>query len=170
LIRRAEPDDTEWIRETAARVYAPLGDYRPIMAGWLELPGVTAYLDCDERTRVRRGFVLVGFYEAGGAPADLEQPGHPLPGTPLVADLIAIGVEPRFQRGGSGARLMGHALDLAFEAQKRTPVGQMLLTVAKTNKPALALFKRFGFEIVDAAHGSYDGGQPALRLGRRLDR
>jgi ribosomal protein S18 acetylase RimI-like enzyme len=166
LIRQAEPADADWIRDTAARVYADLGDYRSIVPGWLAHAGVLAFLDCDERTGTRRGFVLLGFYEPGGAPAPLAAPA---PGAVYLADLIAIGVEPRFQRGGAGARLLGHALDLAQLAKLRAPVSEMRLTVAATNKPALALFERFGFEVLDPHHGAYDGGQPAIRMRRKLD-
>ena len=42
------------------------------------------------------------------------------------------------------------------------------MSTAETNKPALHLFHKFGFEIYDAQHGSYDGGQKAIRMHRLL--
>jgi ribosomal protein S18 acetylase RimI-like enzyme len=157
VIRRGFPEDAEWIRETAALVYAPLGDYRTIIPSWMAHPGVLTFLDVDDDGPLRRGFILLGFYE----PSDRPEGGY-------VADLIAIGVAPPFQRLGSGKRLMGYALDLATLAGKRALVPEIRLTVAEDNARARRLFHHFGFEVLDAQHGAYDGGQRAIRMRCRL--
>jgi ribosomal protein S18 acetylase RimI-like enzyme len=158
MIRRLDPsrsDDADWVRDTAQHVYAPLGDYGTIIPGWMSHPGVLTYLEVDEAD-VRRGFILVGFYEPGDRKAA------------LVADLLAIGVAPEHQRRGIGRTLLEFALDLAGEAAKNSQVSEIRLTVAATNRPALSLFQGAGFVILDAHHGSYDGGQRAIRMVKKL--
>jgi ribosomal protein S18 acetylase RimI-like enzyme len=158
MIRRldlAQRADSDWVRDTAQLVYAPLGDYGAIIPGWMSHPGVLTYLDVDE-TGARRGFILVGFYEPGDRRAA------------LVADLLAIGVAPEHQRQGIGRSLLEFALELSTEAATHSQVSEIRLTVAATNRPALALFRGAGFEILDEHHGAYDGGQRAIRMVKRL--
>lgn len=152
LSQRAESD---WVRDTAQLVYAPLGDYGTIIPDWMSHPGVLTYLELDD-DETRRGFILLGFYEPGDRKSA------------LVADLLAIGVAPEHQRKGVGRTLLEFALDLSMEAAKQTQVTEIRLTVAATNRPALALFRGAGFEVLDAHHGSYDGGQRAIRMVKKL--
>jgi GNAT superfamily N-acetyltransferase len=127
MIRRALPGDAEWIRVTAAHVYAPLGDYGTIIPAWMEHAGVMTFVDDEEGAR--RGFILVGFYDPGEPPS-----GVPGAGAALVADLLAIAVAPEHQRLGVGTRLLHFAIDLATEAgRERVAVREMRLTVADTN-------------------------------------
>jgi ribosomal protein S18 acetylase RimI-like enzyme len=137
-------------------VYEPLGDYRTIIPSWMAHPGVLTFVDADDATGARRGFILVGFYE----PSDKT--------SGFVADLIAIAVAPEHQGQGAGTRLLEYAIDLATLAGKRVTVPEMRLTVADTNAAALHLFKKFGFEVLDPQHGAYDGGQRAIRMRRKL--
>lgn len=158
MIRRldlSQRDESDWVRDTAQVVYAPLGDYGTIIPGWMSHPGVLTYLEVDEHDG-RRGFILLGFYEPGDRK------------TALVADLLAIGVAPQHQRKGIGRTLLEFALDLSTEAARQSHVSEIRLTVAATNKPALALFRGAGFEILDAHHGAYDGGQRAIRMVKKL--
>ena len=158
MIRRldlAQRADSDWVRDTAQLVYADLGDYGTIIPGWMSHPGVLTYLEVDD-DGLRRGFILLGFYEPGDRRAA------------LVADLLAIGVDPRYQRQGIGRSLLEFALELSGEAAKQSHVSEIRLTVAATNRPALALFHAAGFEVLDAHHGAYDGGQRAIRMVKKL--
>ena len=137
-------------------MYSDFGDYGTILPGWIHHPGVLTFIEEDDGA-VRRGFILLGFYE----PEDVRE------GT-YVADLLAIAVVPNQQGQGVGRRLLDYAIDLATLAGQRVPVPEIRLTVADTNGRARRLFQRCGFEILDARHGSYDGGQVAIRMRRAL--
>jgi ribosomal protein S18 acetylase RimI-like enzyme len=159
MIRRAAPADHDFIIQTGALVYAPLGDYGRILPGWLAHPGVLGFVEADDCATDRaRGFILLGFYTGWGE-------GSPRPGE-LVADLLAIAVAPEHQRAGIGNRLLEFALDFVGEAASRAPVTEIRLTVAESNPGAQRLFRRHGFDSVDEHHGEYDGGQRAIRMRR----
>lgn len=162
-IRRATLRDDEWLRDTAGEVYAAFGDYRTIIPSWLSHPGVLTFVE-QARGGVRRGFILLGFYEPSPPLDDDEPPSE------YVADLLAIAVAPGFQSQGIGTRLIKYAIDLSALAGQRVPVPQMRLTVAHTNIGAQRMFARHGFRILDDEHGSYDGGQRAIRMHRSLDK
>jgi ribosomal protein S18 acetylase RimI-like enzyme len=137
-------------------VYADFGDYGTILPGWIHHPGVLTFIDEDD-AGARRGFILLGFYE----------PDDVLRGT-YVADLLAIAVVPEHQGQGVGQRLLEYAVDLAHLAGQRVPVPEIRLTVADSNVRAQRLFRRCGFDVLDARHGAYDGGQVAIRMHRKL--
>jgi ribosomal protein S18 acetylase RimI-like enzyme len=67
-----------------------------------------------------------------------------------------------------GRRLLDYAIDLATLAGHRVAVSELRLTVADSNQRAQRLFRRCGFDVLDARHGAYDGGQVAIRMRRRL--
>ena len=67
-----------------------------------------------------------------------------------------------------GRRLLDYAIDLATLAGQRVSVPEIRLTVADSNEGAQRLFCRCGFDVLDARHGAYDGGQVAIRMRRRL--
>jgi ribosomal protein S18 acetylase RimI-like enzyme len=164
MIRRAAPDEAEFIIRTGAAVYAPLGDYGRILPGWIVHPGVLTFVEADDQVAgTPRAFILLGFYngwvEAQGMVSD-----------ELIADLLAIAVAPAHQGSGIGTRLLRYAIDLVEQAAVRSPVAEMRLTVADTNLGAQRLFARHGFEVIDAHHGAYDGGQRAIRMRRKITR
>jgi ribosomal protein S18 acetylase RimI-like enzyme len=158
MIRRSTAEDGDWIRDVAAEVYAPLGDYRTIIPSWLAQPGVLGFVYEDETAGgdPRRGFILLGFYDL------------PQKDGAYIADLLAIAVAPAHQAKGVGKQLLEYAVELATLAGQRVPVPEMRLTVADTNTGAQRLFRRFGFENLDEHHGTYDEGQRAIRMRRRL--
>lgn len=161
MIRRASRRDWDWIVSLAASVYDDLGDYGKIIPSWLEHPGVLTYLDEapgeDGGARPLRGFILIGFYQPPGDP----QPSY-------VADLLAIAVHPDHRRLGVGRSLLDFAIKVAARAGKTTDCPEIRLTVAHTNEVGQHLFSSSGFTVLDANHGSYDGGQRAIRMARSL--
>jgi ribosomal protein S18 acetylase RimI-like enzyme len=156
MIRRSAAEDATWIRDVAAHVYAALGDYGKIIPAWMAHPGVLTFLETGGSGE-RRGFTLIGFYE----PPELRR-------GQLVADLLAIAVDPKHQRQGVGKALLAHAVELATTTAERVPIPEIRLTVADTNEGARRLFERSGFIVIDAHHGAYDGGQRAVRMRRPL--
>lgn len=160
MIRRAAAADYPWIARVASEVYIDLGDYGSIIGSWLEHPGVLAYIEEAERAGrapLRRGFILLGFYQ----PAEVQRDFY-------VADLLAIAVDPVHQRQGVGRALLEHAIHLAKLASRTNRVPELRLTVADTNRVGRHLFTSSGFRVLDEDHGSYDGGQRAIRMSLSL--
>lgn len=158
--------------DVGAEVYAPLGDYRAILPDWVRHPGVFGFVFQDERAGAGPlGYILVGFYQPPDLPRNLRGDPGEISAAPReihVADLLAIAVQPGSQGRGVGSRLLAYAIDLALVAGDRMFVPEIRLTVADSNEGARRLFERHGFEVIDAAHGEYDGGQIAVRMRRRL--
>jgi ribosomal protein S18 acetylase RimI-like enzyme len=151
------------MRRVSAEVYADLGDYGLIIPSWLDHPGVLSYVDLET---TRRGFVLLGFYEPTTGTAGTALPGAS--GEAYVADLLALAVDPPAQRQGVGRRLLGHAIAVAELASRHGRVSELRLTVAEGNAVGLRLYQQTGFQVLDEDHGSYDGGQRAIRMVRAL--
>ncbi len=151
----------------ASVVYKDLGDYTQILPSWLGHSGVLAYLDevggsdrvangpISKATKSKQGFILLGFYEPSGESV-------------TVADLLAIAIEPDRQRQGLGRCLLRYAIELATMIGARNKINEIRLTVADSNTPGRRLFTSAGFQVLDANHGVYDGGQRAIRMTRTL--
>ena len=156
MIRRSTGDDHTWIERVAAQVYGELGDYGRIIGTWLDHPGVLGYVDETPAGKLR-GFSLLGFYEPPERDA-----------VDYVADLLAIAVEPAFQRQGVGRELLKYAIHIARLAGRQNRVREIRLTVADDNSVGRKLYLASGFQVLDEDHGSYDGGQRAIRMARPL--
>lgn len=159
MIRRAGEPDHAWIAGLAASVYHDLGEYGAVMPQWLVQPGVLAWVEeLDEPAAVpeRRGFAVLGFYQ------DRQQASR------TVADLLAIGVAPRWQRHGIGTRLLEHVIAVVSAVAPGHDIRDLRLTVAETNLAGQRWYARHGFGVVDAEHGSYANGQRAIRMARPL--
>lgn len=160
MLRLATPSDHPGITGVAAEVYDDLGDYGSILPSWFSHPGVEIYVapdaEPDRAARVRY-FLLLGYFE-------------PLSDSnkQLLVDLLAIAVVPECQRQGIGRKLLLEAIAIATEAAQGFSQAEMRLTVSETNPVAQRLFSSAGFEILDPHHGSYDRGQRAIRMSRRL--
>jgi ribosomal protein S18 acetylase RimI-like enzyme len=160
LIRLATPIDHAGITGIAAEVYEDLGDYGNILPSWFMHPGVEVYVDIDtedkDDSRVR-SFLLLGYFE----PLSTHN-------KQLLVDLLAIAVVPDCQRRGIGRALLLEAIRIATKAADGFTQADLRLTVSETNPVAQRLFSSEGFEILDPHHGSYDRGQRAIRMSRRL--
>jgi len=153
VIRRATADDHPWITSVGGLVYRELGDYAQVLPSWLGQPGVLAWVEVDERP-VRRGFAILGFY--------LEDERR------AVADLLAIGVDPTFQRRGIGQALLDHVITVAARVGPAHDIHELRLTVAHDNWVGQRLYGKRGFNFADVEPGRYAGGQRAMRMVRPL--
>lgn len=156
MIRRAVETDHRWIAQLAAEVYQDLGEYGTVMPQWLIQPGVVGWI--DEERGERRGFAVLGFYQD-------RSPGN---GGRTVADLLAIGVVPRFQKKGIGTRLLEHVIGVVAQVAPTHGIPDLRLTVAHTNTVGQRWYERSGFRVVDGEHGTYANGQRAIRMARPL--
>ena len=151
-LRRAEPDDYELV----CRVFEDESAY----SGTLQTP-------FPSKDRWRRmmaepaegDYMLLAFVDdeiAGHAGL------HPTSKSPRRAHarMLGMAVQKRFQGKGVGTTLMRALLDLA---DKWLPVTRLELTVFTENERAIALYRKFGFEI-EGTHKAY-----ALRDGRYAD-
>jgi ribosomal protein S18 acetylase RimI-like enzyme len=154
VIRRAVDTDHTWIAQLAAEVYQDLGEYGTVMPQWLAQPGVVGWI--DEERGERRGFAVLGFYQDRGN------------ATRTVADLLAIGVVPKYQRRGIGTRLLAHVIGVVAAVAPSHGIPDLRLTVAHTNVVGQRWYARSGFRVVDGEHGTYANGQRAIRMARQL--
>ena len=146
-VRAGGRADDPFVIALGAAAFAPFGDYAPIMRSFLDSPSVAAWVAED-----------------GGRPAGfaLVETDPRLPG---FADLVAIAVEPRHRRTGVATALLQRVVASCREG--RTPL-LLVLTVAEDNEPAIALFRRAGFEMVPGLIGHYAGGQRSRRMAKAL--
>jgi ribosomal protein S18 acetylase RimI-like enzyme len=151
-IRRAIRDDQPWIVSLGALVYLELGDYRQILPSWLEQRGVLAWVEADGLQR--RGFAMLGFYP--------DEDGQ------SVADLLALAVDPAFQRRGLGAALLDHVIGVAARVGPQHGIDELRLTVAHDNLVGQRMYAKHGFVKANVPPGRYAGGQRALRMIRPL--
>jgi len=151
-IRRAEPDDFGLVCE----VFADESAY----SGTLQLPFPSKEVRRKFMADAPDGdYLLLAFVDGEiAACAGL----HPAARSPRRAHarMLGMSVHSRFQGKGVGTALMTALLDLA---DKWLPVTRVELTVFTDNERAIALYRKFGFEI-EGTHKSY-----ALRDGRYAD-
>ena len=84
-----------------------------------------------------------------------------------TADIQTVAVVPAHQRRGLGTTLLGALID---EARRRRAT-EMLLEVRADNEPALALYRRHGFERIARRRGYFGAGRvDGLVLRRWLRR
>lgn len=81
-----------------------------------------------------------------------------------LADLLRIGVAPRYRRSGLAGRLL---LDAVGRAEL-DGAGEMLLEVSRHNAGAIAFYRRLGFREIARRARYYRDGSDALVLRRQL--
>jgi ribosomal-protein-alanine N-acetyltransferase len=74
--------------------------------------------------------------------------------------IATLGVHPDFQRRGIGARLLA-----AAEARLATP--RLKLTVRESNAPAIALYRKFGYEQTSVLSRYYAGGEAGILMEKQ---
>jgi ribosomal protein S18 acetylase RimI-like enzyme len=146
-IRPGRPTDGPFIVMLGTAAFARFGDYAPVMTSFLRSPDVSSFIAWSAGEPV--GFAL------------LEVPRKSVG----FADLVALAVDPRHRRTGVGRALLAHVIALREGSGAPSLV---VLTVAEDNAPAIALFRRLGFEMVPGSFGHYAGGQTSRRMVRAV--
>lgn len=85
-----------------------------------------------------------------------------------VADelhLLAIATSAERRRTGIGRALVQRLVDFAFERD----VGQIFLEVRRSNEPAIALYRSFGFYVLSVRTKYYSDGEDALEMALALE-
>jgi ribosomal-protein-alanine N-acetyltransferase len=153
-IRRGREADVPWLRRLSGEAFAPFGRYDDLIPAWAAAAGtalIVAEADGDPI-----GFALVGFFREQGASGR------------AYADLLAIAVEEEWRGRGMGRTLLREAVAAAESRARFTPLRELRLSVAQDNAAARRLFESEGFSLLEDGHGTYDGGQAALRMSRPL--
>ena len=149
VVRPGTRGDRGFVRRLSAEVFSRFGEYDRLLPALLDSASIeTIVLEFEGEPA---GFVMLDPY--GGPEGE--------------GDLIAIAVEPRRQGCGLGKALLRHAEDLVRDGV-RSARRAIWLTVADDNVEAKALFDRSGYQVVDADHGRYDGGQRSIAMRKSL--
>lgn len=145
------------VRRIAEEVFADYGAYGKLIPKFFASQGVATFVARVAGQVV--GFVMIGFlpWQAGGRDSD-----------DWIGDVLAIGVDPARQGKGIGSQLMQQALELSRQMSEWRDLREIQLTCAADNQAALRFFSRHGFQVSEERHGSYAGGQDAMRLVRPL--
>lgn len=93
---------------------------------------------------------MVGFI--GGDP-------HPREGIGWIATL---GVLPEYRRLGVAAALLD-------QCEQELTLPRLRLSVRRSNEPAIALYHKFGYQMVDVWRNYYHSGEDALVLEKKQD-
>lgn len=167
-VEDAKPEDVVAVREISSEIFTAFGDYARLLPRFFSSQGVTSYVvregareNARENARGNArvlGFILIGFLPWSGGDSGSDR---------WIADVLAIGVRKQHQRKGIGKALMNRMLQLVSEMEEWREVREIQLVCAESNLLALDFFRQFGFRVIDPHHGSYAGGQKALRLGRK---
>jgi [ribosomal protein S18]-alanine N-acetyltransferase len=80
------------------------------------------------------------------------------------AYLLNIMVDPALRRTGRGERMLQKVMIVA----RRKGASRMLLDVEAGNKPALALYQKAGFAILERRRRAYPRGEDALVMKKEL--
>ncbi|MFN8595504.1 MAG: GNAT family N-acetyltransferase [Anaerolineae bacterium] len=136
-------------RDTRALVKLDRRCFKPIDAfGWYEFFGLSVWPGVIA-LKAMNGDRIVGFI--AGDPRRSE--GHTI--------IVTIGVDPDWQGRGLGERLMR-----AVEARSVLPRLQLMVRVS--NRPALGLYRKLGYQIVDTWRRYYGDGEDAYLMEKDI--
>lgn len=145
LIREGTRDDVPFVVALGTVAFARFGDYDPVLREFLASPEV--FLSIAQEGPAPVGFAL------------LDRP----VAVPGFADLVAIAVDAPHRRKGVARALLAAVI---AEVEGGGAPGLLALTVADDNHAVIALFRSFGFEMVEGSLGRYAGGQRSRRMIR----
>jgi len=158
IIRRARPDDVHHLMAMAAQPSVRAGMLLmpyPELSHWADWPGRSGTTD----------LVLVAEVDGRAVGHALLSPEEASPARRHVRSL-ALGLLDDYQGQGIGAALMAALIDYC---DRWLNVGRLELTAFSANEAALALYRRFGFEVERRMHGDAfrAGGWPdSLTMAR----
>lgn len=136
-------------RDTRALVQLDRRCFRPIdQFGWYEFLGLCAWPGVIALKAVD-GQRIAGFI--AGDPRRHE--GHTI--------ISTIGVDPDYQRRGLGERLMR-------EVEARSTLPRLLLMVRVSNLPALQLYRKLDYAVVETWPRYYEDGEDAYLMEKAL--
>ena len=150
-IRAARSVDRGRILTLTRSAFRELGNYDRFVEEWFADRAVTTHV-AETSGRVV-GFTMVTTYDDPDRPRE------------LIADLMAIAVDPGHQRRGVAKQLMAHLHAIVSTAEPS--VDAIWLVVAENNQRARRLFHQHGFRLGRGV-GIYPYGQKALRMMKRL--
>ena len=143
-IARASWRDTRALVQLDRRCFKPIDRF-----GWYEFLGLCVWPGVIALKAVSEGRI-VGF--VAGDPRRHE--GHMI--------IVTIGVDPDWQRRGLGERLLR-----AVEARSALP--RIQLMVRQSNRPALSLYRKLDYTIVETWARYYGDGEDAYVMEKTLD-
>ena len=147
-VRPAKPSDAKHVH-VMSRMFQAYGPYQDILGEWLE-----------------SGMAIVFIGLVHNKPAGFAMMGRPTGAWhfPLVAELLAIAVEPSLRRRGLASLMLLEIEEKAatFGAEK------LVLHTAVDNVAAQTLFMTHGFKVLDTRSEFYPKGQDALSMIKEL--
>ena len=146
-------DDAAFVRSVAHKAFLAYGSYDNYLRDWFENDAVSSYV--AELDGNRAGFFMLTTYR------DSEGSGG------LVADLVAIAVEPEYQSRGVGrnACSLTRSLSPQTRIRRRAKCGSWS---PRGTRRRNGFFARHGFRLRDGV-GVYPAGQRALRMVKSLE-
>jgi len=136
IIRRAKEEDLSEVHRIEVLSFKYPYTYSYLKALYLLSPNLFYVAEVDGKVI---GYV-VGLIELGS-----------------IGHIISIAVHPGWRRKGIGSKLLKKIED----EFKRKGIKSFILEVEITNKPAISLYKKHGYRVIDVIKGYYPGGEDA---------
>ncbi|MFC1579956.1 GNAT family N-acetyltransferase [Thermodesulfobacteriota bacterium] len=141
--------DAPFIGQLSRKVFGIYGPYGRLVSQWFATGATVTLVAFVER-------VPAGFSMMGGA--------FQVDDTVHAVELLALAVEPEYQRGGVGTLLMQAVERVSLQCGME----KIFLHTATENTPAQRLFEGNGFHVHRVIKDFYPEGQDAFHMGRAL--